>query len=89
MAQVTIEAIKNGPYIVTGEVELIDADGNKFQWKNGWRSVAAARQPRNPFATARIPRSVSRPLRKQCRNRKNDLLSFRAKLRILSNEISK
>jgi CDGSH-type Zn-finger protein len=21
---------KNGPYIVTGEVELIDADGNKF-----------------------------------------------------------
>src|SRR5437762_6787207 len=30
MAQVTIETIKNGPYIVTGEVELIDADGNKF-----------------------------------------------------------
>jgi 3-phenylpropionate/trans-cinnamate dioxygenase ferredoxin subunit len=30
MAQVTIEPIKNGPYIVTGEVELIDADGNKY-----------------------------------------------------------
>src|ERR1044071_6483102 len=30
MAQLTIETIKNGPYIVTGEVELIDADGNKF-----------------------------------------------------------
>ena len=30
MAQVKIETIKNGPYIVTGEVELIDADGNKF-----------------------------------------------------------
>jgi CDGSH-type Zn-finger protein len=30
MAQVTIETIKNGPYIVKGEVELIDADGNKF-----------------------------------------------------------
>jgi CDGSH-type Zn-finger protein len=30
MAQVTIEIIKNGPYIVKGEVELIDADGNKF-----------------------------------------------------------
>src|SRR5438094_258060 len=27
MAQVTIETIKNGPYIVKGEVELIDADG--------------------------------------------------------------
>jgi CDGSH-type Zn-finger protein len=30
MAQVTIDTIKNGPYIVTGEVELIDADGNKY-----------------------------------------------------------
>jgi 3-phenylpropionate/trans-cinnamate dioxygenase ferredoxin subunit len=30
MAQVTIERIKNGPYIATGEVELIDADGNKY-----------------------------------------------------------
>jgi CDGSH-type Zn-finger protein len=27
---VKIETIKNGPYVVTGEVELIDADGNKF-----------------------------------------------------------
>lgn len=26
----TIVTIKNGPYIVTGEVELTDADGNKF-----------------------------------------------------------
>jgi len=31
MAHVKIETIKNGPYIVTGEVELIDADGNKFR----------------------------------------------------------
>jgi CDGSH-type Zn-finger protein len=30
MAEVTIETIKNGPYIVTGPVELIDADGNAF-----------------------------------------------------------
>ena len=30
MAQVKIETIKNGPYIVSGEVELIDADGIKF-----------------------------------------------------------
>jgi CDGSH-type Zn-finger protein len=27
---VKIETIKNGPYIVTGEVELIDVDGNKY-----------------------------------------------------------
>ena len=30
MAHVTIETVRNGPYIVKGEVELIDADGNKF-----------------------------------------------------------
>ena len=30
MAQVIIETIKNGPYIVNGPVELMDADGNKF-----------------------------------------------------------
>ena len=29
-AMVTIETIKNGPYIVKGEVELMDADGNRF-----------------------------------------------------------
>jgi CDGSH-type Zn-finger protein len=27
---VTIQTIKHGPYIVKGEVELIDVDGNKF-----------------------------------------------------------
>jgi CDGSH-type Zn-finger protein len=27
---VTIETIRNGPYIVTGEVELVDADGSRF-----------------------------------------------------------
>ena len=30
MAEVTIETIKNGPYIVKGPVELKDADGNAF-----------------------------------------------------------
>ena len=30
MADVTIEVIKNGPYIVKGEVELKDTDGNNF-----------------------------------------------------------
>ena len=30
MADVTIEVIKNGPYIVKGEVELKDSDGNNF-----------------------------------------------------------
>ena len=30
MAEVTIETIRNGPYIVKGEVELKDADGNSY-----------------------------------------------------------
>jgi CDGSH-type Zn-finger protein len=30
MADVTIDIIKNGPYIVKGEVELKDADGNSY-----------------------------------------------------------
>jgi 3-phenylpropionate/trans-cinnamate dioxygenase ferredoxin subunit len=34
MADVTIEIIENGPYIVTGPVELIDADENVYPAKN-------------------------------------------------------
>ncbi len=30
MAEVTIEVIKNGPYIVKGEVELRDAGGKSY-----------------------------------------------------------
>jgi CDGSH-type Zn-finger protein len=30
MAEVTIEIIKNGPYIVKGEVELKDSAGNNY-----------------------------------------------------------
>lgn len=30
MAEVTIEIVKNGPYIVKGEVELKDAEGKSY-----------------------------------------------------------
>jgi CDGSH-type Zn-finger protein len=30
MADVTIDIIKNGPYIVKGEVQLKDSDGNSY-----------------------------------------------------------
>jgi CDGSH-type Zn-finger protein len=33
MADVTIEIIENGPYIVTGRVELKDDDGNVYATK--------------------------------------------------------
>jgi 3-phenylpropionate/trans-cinnamate dioxygenase ferredoxin subunit len=29
MAEVTIRSLKNGPYLVQGQVELLDAEGNK------------------------------------------------------------
>ena len=34
MADVTIETINNGPYIVTGGVDLKDDDGNSYPAKN-------------------------------------------------------
>lgn len=30
MAEVSIQVIKNGPYIVKGDVEITDADGNRY-----------------------------------------------------------
>src|SRR5437763_1258345 len=48
-----------------------------FLSKSAWRFVAAAHQPKNPFATARTPKSVLKPPRKRYQNRKNKALSFR------------
>ncbi|WP_430392864.1 CDGSH iron-sulfur domain-containing protein [Bacillus suaedaesalsae] len=33
MAKVQIKVMNNGPYRITGEVELVDADGNVFEAK--------------------------------------------------------
>jgi 3-phenylpropionate/trans-cinnamate dioxygenase ferredoxin subunit len=49
MAQVTIETIKNGPYIVTGEVELIDADGNKFSVEKRMALCRCGASTEKPF----------------------------------------
>ena len=57
MAHVKIETIKNGPYIVTGEVELIDADGNKFPVEKRMALCRCGAPPRNRFATAHTRRS--------------------------------
>jgi CDGSH iron-sulfur domain-containing protein 3 len=34
MADVKIKVKDNGPLLVTGDIELIDMDGNKFETKN-------------------------------------------------------
>jgi CDGSH-type Zn-finger protein len=46
---VTIETIRNGPYIVTGEVELIDADGNKFQVEKRMALCRCGASTEKPF----------------------------------------
>lgn len=33
MADITIQATPNGPYKVTGDVELLDAEGNRYDLK--------------------------------------------------------
>ena len=49
MANVKIETIKNGPYIVTGEVELIDADGNKFSTEKRMALCRCGASTEKPF----------------------------------------
>src|SRR2546430_11914804 len=41
------------------------------RWKNEWRYAVVVHRPRSRFATAHIPRSVSKRPRKRCRNRRN------------------
>ena len=59
---VTIETIKNGPYIVTGEVELKDSDGNKFPVEKRMalcRCGASTEKPKIGFQAAQkaVPES--------------------------------
>jgi len=49
MADVTIETIKNGPYIVKGVVELIDADGNAFPVENRMALCRCGASTTKPF----------------------------------------
>jgi 3-phenylpropionate/trans-cinnamate dioxygenase ferredoxin subunit len=49
MADVTIEIIKNGPYIVTGPVELKDADGNRYPAKERMALCRCGASTTKPF----------------------------------------
>ena len=48
MADVTIEIIKNGPYIVNGRVDLKDADGHAYP-------------PKDRLALCRCGASIAKP----------------------------
>ena len=74
MAEVTIEATPNGPYLVTGPIELRDADGKVLPTKRARSgSAAAAHRQRSRSATAPTPRSAFRPLRRPCLGRPRGL----------------
>jgi CDGSH-type Zn-finger protein len=49
MADVTIEIIKNGPYIVTGPVELKDSEGNKYPAKERMALCRCGASTTKPF----------------------------------------
>ena len=49
MAEVKIETIKNGPYIVTGPVELRDSEGNKYPVKERMALCRCGASTTKPF----------------------------------------
>jgi len=49
MADVKIEVRKNGPYIVTGPVELKDADGNGYPVENRMALCRCGASTEKPF----------------------------------------
>jgi hypothetical protein len=69
MAEVTIEATPNGPYLVTGPVELHDTDGKSYPRRARSGCAAAARRPRSRFATAPTPRLAFGRRRRPCPSR--------------------
>ena len=66
MAEVTIEATPNGPYLVTGPVELRDTDGTILPTKGKVWLCRAVRRPRSRCATAPIPRLASKLRPRRC-----------------------
>ena len=49
MADVTIDIIKNGPYIVKGEVEMKDADGNSYSVEKRMALCRCGASTEKPF----------------------------------------
>jgi hypothetical protein len=64
MAEVTIRATPNGPYLVEGNIDLFDKGGRKFQRRADPKSrcAGAALLRTNHFVTALTAASVFKPL---------------------------
>lgn len=49
MANATIKLMDNGPYLVNGEIELVDAEGNRFETKNQFALCRCGQSHNKPF----------------------------------------
>lgn len=49
MADVTIKVRDNGPYVVSGVVELVDAEGNRFETKQKFSLCRCGLSENKPF----------------------------------------
>lgn len=49
MTDVTIKVRDNGPYLVTGDVEVVDAEGNRFTTKQKFSLCRCGHSENKPF----------------------------------------
>ena len=49
MADVTIKLMDNGPYLVSGNVEVLDAEGNKFSTNEQFALCRCGHSKGKPF----------------------------------------
>lgn len=49
MANVTVKVMDNGPLVVNGEIELIDAEGNRFTTKQQFGLCRCGQSNKKPF----------------------------------------
>lgn len=51
MAEATIKVLDNGPYIVTGNADLVDSQGNSFEKKDQLALCRCGNSTNKPFCT--------------------------------------
>jgi 3-phenylpropionate/trans-cinnamate dioxygenase ferredoxin subunit len=69
MAEVTIEARPNGPYVVIGTIELRDTNGNVIPAQARTVLCRCGASTKNPSATGPTQRSASKLRHKRCLTR--------------------
>ncbi len=49
MPDVTVKVMDNGPYVVTGTVEVVDAEGKRFETKEQFALCRCGQSKNKPF----------------------------------------